>query len=332
MPATPGNSRGRKRDLMQRVSTSEFEALSGDWDALAESDAGVDRFCARSAWQHSFHQAFDPERDLWLGREGQSMAILAERADGLLEPLENMWGFGAPLIGPESGALLARWLLDRPRPTILLGIPADRDRLAKIVAPLASVFNFRMVSATKRFEVSLEDGLDGWLARRSASFRRNLRSAQRRTQDESVEFRWIEVEAGESAEAHFRTVLDVEARSWKGIRGEGAGDGPMLDFYLQLWPKLSGEGRLRLLLAERDGVAVGYLHGGQVGDHFRGLQFSFDHAFAHLGLGNVMQYQALSQLAASGVERYDLGSYSDYKARWGDDGLETVGLFMAPRS
>ena len=215
--------------------------------------------------------------------------------------------------------------------TIPNWLSASRYIMAPFIC-MAILTNAGSLAMSLYLLASITDFLDGWLARRSASFRRNLRSAQRRTQDESVEFRWIEVEAGESAEAHFRTVLDVEARSWKGIRGEGAGDGPMLDFYLQLWPKLSGEGRLRLLLAERDGVAVGYLHGGQVGDHFRGLQFSFDHAFAHLGLGNVMQYQALSQLAASGVERYDLGSYSDYKARWGDDGLETVGLFMAPRS
>ena len=241
---------------MQRVSPNEFEALSRDWDARVEKDAEVDSFCSRSAWQSSFHRAFEPDRQLWLGRRGESLAVLAERPDGLLEPLENMWGFAAPLIGPESGPLVSDWLSDRPRPAILLGMPAERDRLATIIEPLADTFEFRLVSATRRFVVSLEGGVDGWLGGRSSSFRRNLRSARRRTEDESIEFRWVEVEPGESVEAHFRTVLDVEARSRKGIRGEGVGEGAMLDFYLELWPKLAAEGQLRLLLAERSGSVL----------------------------------------------------------------------------
>jgi CelD/BcsL family acetyltransferase involved in cellulose biosynthesis len=86
------------------------------------------------------------------------------------------------------------------------------------------------------------------------------------------------------------------------------------------------------LLAERDGVAVGYLHGGRVGDHFRGLQFSFDQAHANVGLGNALQFRALGHLVRAGVRSYDLGGFSDYKGRWGDEGLQTVGIVLRPRN
>ena len=46
----------------------------------------------------------------------------------------------------------------------------------------------------------------------------------------------------------------------------------------------------------------------------------------------MLQYRALTHLAQTGVCSYDLGGFSDYKARWGDEGLQTVGLVLRPRS
>jgi hypothetical protein len=340
---------------MQQISLDELDAFSSEWDAKVDRDGSVDGFCSRSAWQIAFARAFAPERTFWLAHRGDSMAVLAERADGVLEPLENMWGFGAPLIGAEAGGLLGPWLLARPRPALLLGLPGDKERLMGLLEPLAGAYDFQVLAPTTRFvarldggldedldedldgglDEGLDEGLDGtlaaWLAGRSPSFRRNLRAARRRVEAEAIEFRWVEGVPGEVMHELYRGVLDVEARSWKGVQGAGAATGPMETFYRELWLRLGSRGQLRVLLAERGGVAVGYLHGGCVGDRFRGLQFSFDHAHARAGLGNVLQYEAIGRLAQAGIRRYDLGAFSDYKGRWGDEGLQTLGLVLRPR-
>ena len=349
---------------MQQISLDELDAFSSEWDAKVDRDGSVDGFCSRSAWQIAFARAFAPERTFWLAHRGDSMVVLAERADGVLEPLENMWGFSAPLIGAEAGGLLGPWLLARPRPTLLLGLPVDKERLVGLLEPLAGAYDFQVLPPTTRFVARLDERIDGgldagpnedrgggldgglgegpnegldgrlaaWLAGRSPSFRRNLRVARRRVEAEAIEFRWVEGVPGEVMHDLYRTVLDVEARSWKGIQGEGAATGPMETFYHELWPRLSSRGQLRVLLAEIRGVPVGYLHGGCVGDRFRGLQFSFDHAHARVGLGNVLQYQTLGRLAQAGIRRYDLGAFSEYKGRWGDEGLQTLGLVLRPRA
>ncbi len=317
---------------MRRVSFDELDALSGDWDARVAQDAGVDAFCSRSAWQIAFARAFEPDRVLWLDHRDEAMVVLAERANGVLECLENMWGFGTPLIGPGAAELVSPWLLERPRPAVLRGLPATRELLAPLVESLAPSYEFSVLPPTTRFVAPLAEGVEGWLAGRRPSFRRNLRAALRRVDAAGIEFRWSEVNSEETMKTLYATILDVEARSWKGLRGEGAGTGPMEEFYRRLWPLLVQRGQLGVLLAERNGVAVGYLHGGRVGDHFRGLQFSFDQAHANVGLGNALQFRALGHLAQAGVRSYDLGGFSDYKGRWGDEGLQTMGLVLRPRN
>jgi len=316
---------------MQHVSLDELDGFSVQWDANVAADGAVDDFCSCSAWQIAFARAFAPERKFWLAHQGEAMVVLAERADGVLEPLENMWGFGAPLVGAEAAQLLAPWLLARPGPALLLGLPAKEERLMALLEPLSGTYGFRALAPTTRFVACLDEGLEGWLAGRSASFRRNLRAARRRVEAEEIRFRWVEVGPGQAMDDLYRTVLGVEARSWKGVQNAGAATGPMETFYRELWPRLASRGQLRVLLAERGGVAVGYLHGGCVGDGFRGLQVSFDCAHAHAGLGNVLQYTAMGHLARAGVRRYDLGGFSEYKGRWGDEALQTVGLVLQPR-
>src|SRR5688572_32387452 len=55
---------------------------------------------------------------------------------------------------------------------------------------------------------------------------------------------------------------------------------------------------------------------------YRGLQFSYDDAFAQLGLGGLLQYHQIVELCAEGVTRYDLGTEMDYKRRWAEDVIE----------
>ena len=133
------------------------------------------------------------------------------------------------------------------------------------------------------------------------------------------------------AAAHART-LAVEERSWKSAGGNGVDRGPMCAFYRRMLPRLAARKALRVVFARRRGEDVGYLVGGLAGELFRGLQFSFDERLRALGLGNVLQLEAIDALTQEGVALYDLGGQSEYKARWGELQVPTVGVLARPRA
>jgi hypothetical protein len=315
-----------------------FEAQADAFDRAVDSTPGVDRFCSRSDWVLSFHRAFAPERPLHLHRDGESFVVLAQASwpgNALgLEPLECMWGFACPLAGEQSPALLGRLtraggpLSDRRM--LLTGLPSDGPLIQGVVEVLRDRYRGRVVSTTERCVASLEGGLDAWQARRSTAFRRNLRSAWRRVHAGGIRFERVCPTPGE-VESLYARVIALERRSWKSDTGNGVAEGAMAEFYRQMWPRLARRGSLRVLFArDADGCDVGYLHGGMLGSRFRGLQFSFDETLRALGLGNVLQLEALEWLCEQGASLYDLGSCSAYKERWAERREVTLGLLVAP--
>ncbi|MGE4609306.1 MAG: GNAT family N-acetyltransferase [Myxococcota bacterium] len=316
---------------MLQVTRSELENVAEACDALIEKDPAIDPFCSRTAWQLSYHDAFAPQRPVWFARDADDFVMLAENEHDSLgsyfSPLEDMWGFGSPLVGAGAGALLAAALKQSRRAALLSGLPLDRSRIAPLVRPLEDRVAIYQTTPTTRRAASLSGGLAAWLARRSQSFRRNLRSASRRVSAAGITIRRV---ADAELSRSYERVLDVERRSWKGRSGTGTNTEPMCSFYSGMWPRLQAKGQLRLLFAEREGEAVGYLHGGLIGGHFRGLQLAFDDEERALGLGNVLQLEMLKWLCEVGAGTYDLGSFSDYKSRWAEDGLTTFGLLIKP--
>jgi CelD/BcsL family acetyltransferase involved in cellulose biosynthesis len=210
-------------------------------------------------------------------------------------------------------------------------VPAARARLEPLLRMLDARYALRPLDATQRFQASLAGGVDGWLARRSRAFRRNLRASRRRTRDAGVCFESLRPCGVEAAALAYARALDVERDTWKTRTGNGVERGPMREFYALMLPRLAARGALRVLFATRDGVDLGYLYGGVSGDLFRGLQFGFRDELRGLGLGNALQAEAIERLCAEGIATYDLGSQSDYKRRWAEPGLSTVRLLARPR-
>jgi len=326
---------------MQRLDREAFEAASGDYDRAVASDLAIDAFCSRSAWILAFLAAFRPAAELRVTREGQAFVALAAvyepRVGRMLQPLEAMWGFASPLVGERSADLLAETLADDAArgerlPLLLTGIPLARARLEPVLRVLAAHFALRPLAETVRFQASLAGGFDGWLARRSPGFRRNLRAARRRTRAAGVTFENATPVESAAASAVYARALAVERHSWKTQSGNGVERGPMREFYARMLPRLAARGELRVLLATRDGVDLGYLYGGIAGGLFRGLQFSFRADALGLGLGNALQAEMLERLCAEGISVYDLGSQSEYKRHWAEAGLATTGLFALQRA
>jgi CelD/BcsL family acetyltransferase involved in cellulose biosynthesis len=336
--------------MEERLSLDEIEACATDFDRCVDAEPDVDRFCSRSEWILPYQRAFLPERELFVyrgGRDGRSFAALAAREHesvGLyLEPIENMWCFACPLIGPESVELLEAAIADvsmlqSPEhegvAMALSGIPESRSPeglLARLVQHLDDRYELRAVDSTLRFVASLDGGLDGWLSRRSRSFRKSLRQAQKKAEDEPLQFQHLEITSATDARDLYPRILSIESQSWKSAAGNGVDQGHMRRFYEDMLPRVAARGGLRVLIVTCDGHDAGYLHGALTGDHFRGLQLSYDQRFEHLSLGNLMQREMIERLCDEGARSYDLGTRSDYKRRWAEDGPRTLTLVARPR-
>jgi len=323
----------------RRLLPGDLEACTADFDGAVEREPGIDRFCSRSEWILPFHRAFLPERELRLYREGDSFATFAARehesVGRYLEPIDTMWCFACPLLGPQAVDLLAEAVaeLGPGAPFVLAGIPATHERaglLGRTVLAFDGRYTLRAVDTTLRWVASLEGGLDGWLSRRAPAFRRNLRSAVRKAEEDGVRFEHLRPRNEAELESAYARVLDVEERSWKAAEGSGVAQGPMRSFYDDMLPRLVRRGALRVVVATREGRDVGYAHGAVTGDHFRGLQLSADRDLAHLSLGNLLQRALIEGLCEEGIRSYDLGTRSDYKRRWAEEGLRTVTIVARP--
>jgi CelD/BcsL family acetyltransferase involved in cellulose biosynthesis len=320
-------------DGVRRLSLAEFEAHADAFDALAAADPAIDGVCSSSWWILPFHAAFAPERELvLLACEAGFVALAATPRH--LEPLERMWGFACPLVGPgapDALAALAQGRVEAPRrPLVLSGLALERDWLESRLRPLRG-WSVHPVDTTERRVASLEGGLDGFLARRPARLRQTLRAAERRARGAGLSFERQRPESADAAAAALDRALDVERRSWKGRSGVGVDRGPMRAFYAGVCARLARRHALRLVFARLDGRDVGYLHGGSLGARFRGLQMSFDAEHAALSLGNLLQLEAVRWLAGDGFECYDLGSArSAYKRRWAEREETTATLVCLP--
>ncbi len=319
---------------LARIDRRSLEAHAPRLDRCVALDHAIAPFCSGSAWQLAYHDAFAPERPLLFASRGDDCVLLARHDSGeglaYLEPLENMWGFASPLIGEGAPALLASALRAEPEPVVLLGLPLDRARLVPMLERLEGRFAARRLAPTTRRVASLRGGMDAWAQRRSSAFRRNLRSTLRRVREAGIRFIRLDAIGGDEWLALYAEVLEIESRTWKSAAGNGA-DGPnMRAFYEGMWPRLAAAGELRVILAERGGQSVGYLHGGLRRGHFRGLQVSFDDAFRDVSLGNALQLEMIGWLCEVGAHSYDLGAYSAYKSRWAEPGLETFGIVIQP--
>ncbi len=92
--------------------------------------------------------------------------------------------------------------------------------------------------------------------------------------------------------------------------------------------RLTASGRLRAGFARAEGRDVGYILGAVRGRAYRGLQISFDEAWAAWSPGNVLQLAQMSALVAEGVTRYDLGMDMAYKRSWADEAVASETLIV----
>jgi hypothetical protein len=314
---------GVVRDL-DRIGIDELAADSAAYDGLVARAHYLDAFCSSSDWVLPAHTALMPPREPWLFRgEGGFVAMATgthARGFRYAEPLEAAWGLACPVVGVGARAFAKLCAVESESDVLLIGGVLDGSPFAaEIARELGRRFALQRGTTTTRHVASLAGGVDGFLSRRSRSLRRGVRRAVGRVADAGIRFETAPSAAVAAVPALYARVLDVEARTWKGIAGVGIAEGGMRPFYASMAERLAARGALRLTFARRDDRDVGYILGGVFGDGYRGLQFGYDAELRHLGLGHACQFHQIEALCREGVQTYDLGTTGgDYKRRWAE--------------
>ncbi len=322
---------------------SESEARAFDRAVLASPS--IDHFCSSADWILPAALALRPGRAPFV-RRGQggylALAVGRDHERSWLEPLEAMWGMACPLLGEPAGALAVEAAAELAGSGALGALPvlgcgfapgsARLDAWARALTP-----RYRCGlggSPTERVVASLAGGIDGWLSRRGAGFRRALSRAVRRGEREGVSIeRLPEQLDAAAASAAYQRLCAIDATTWKAREGVGIGASEMIDFYRVMVPRLAARGALRLAFARLGERDVAYILGGVLGDTYRGLQFGYAAGLERLSLGNLCQWNELTSLSTTrpAIQRYDLGAAYDYKRAWGEQLVSTVTLIAFPR-
>lgn len=317
--------------------TSAFEQK---WTALlAETDPGsVDQWCSSLAWGLSAAAAFssaDPVATCVADEAALAFVSVRSGQQRLLVPLEPVWLFGAPVVGPSpvAGAdLLTRFLAKRiPSESMVLisGYVENSPWWVALVDALNA--NFRLGSGEDRVRcrASLDGGVDGYLGRRTRAFRRNLRQTQRRCADGELSV--VVLDDAPPATVLAR-VHAIERKSWKGAEDSGIESVDMALLYNSLIPALAESGALRIAVAvDANGTDAGFIFGGVLNGIYRGLQLSFVESARHLGVGNYLQWHEIQRLCGEKyLHTYDMGMEMAYKFGWAESTFETS-LLIAQR-
>lgn len=334
-------SDGRRRRPTDGV-PAVLDHVDSAWNRAVQVARHGDPFSCRSEWQLSFHDVFAPQRSLHVETSGDAAIAFAGRVDArigtLLEPVEASWLFGCPLLGDGATDML-RALVERTcRPTfgpphVLVSGILPRGRLRHDLArAFRGSHEAMLLQPTELAIASLRGGLDGWLSRRSARVRRNVRAAARRAHDNGVVFERHAPRTVEAADAVYRRMLAIEESSWKGIGRCGMAEPPSRQFYALLLRRLAAGGLARVVIARRDPDGdIGFIFGGMHRGIYRGQQFSFRESWRAASLGNVLQLEKVRWLGEQGATRYDMGPMMDYKAHWTESRRTIDAIFLRSR-
>jgi len=318
---------------MRPVGLDEFERASNDFDAIVESTPDIDHFCSASDWTLPAYEAWSPRAETWIRRGDAGFAAFVRHRDprgyAALVSFDTMWGFSCPLAGPAPAALAAAaakalradealWQF-----AMISGLREGSPLHDALVTNLTPRYRVQPCAPQRAWQASLEGGVDGFLARRSAKFREALRSARRKTGQRGLT---IEEGAVDDLDSLFDRIVSVERRSWKGPQHTGLLLVDLLDFYVAMARRLTARGALRVLFARDGDRDAGYILGGVRDQTYRGLQFSYDEDYADLSLGNVLQIEQIERLCAKSMQTYDLGIDMAYKRHWADEPVDTLTL------
>jgi CelD/BcsL family acetyltransferase involved in cellulose biosynthesis len=193
--------------------------------------------------------------------------------------------------------------------------PGDELKL-QIQKHLGSSFEFGLHDTGMQCSASLSNGMDGFLANRSASHRRSLKKQSSRATKNGISFERVRPTSKDQSNSVYQRMLTIELASWKGIEQCGMTESPAKEYYDVMLRRLSESKAARIIFARHEDNDIGYIFGGLVDGLYRGQQFSYDNEWSSSSIGNLMQIEKVKWLCEEDVQRYDLGPMMDYKKHW----------------
>lgn len=298
-----------------------WDKPESSWNKAALSTTQADPFCCGTEWQLSFHEAYSPNRHLYIRESSNSLVAFAQTSNRsqqkMFTPVEAHWLFGCPLLGPEAVDIMEEMsdIFSRPR-FLISGLINEGVLYNRITERFKSQFNFRRTTRKTLCAASLSGGLDGFLSRRSSNHRRNLKKEMKRAIQKGVYFeRFVPSDEKEVDEIYLR-MLSVERESWKGIGQCGMAEQPARSYYYIMLKRLAVSRSARIMMARHDDRDIGFIFGGLSSDIYRGQQFSFADDWEKASIGNLLQLEQVRWLCEEGVKRYDMGPMMGYKHHW----------------
>ena len=295
------------------------------WDRLALKECVPDPCSGASAWQISALEASMRRDNPVIFRQsddGQIAFSLTTIGGSLkLVPWEAHWKFGSPLLGPGSYDLLLKTISDMRQQlpvgaglsVEVAGFPANKAPKELISRSISHLLLPRFTHAA----ASLEGGFEGWRARRSTGFLRNLRRAEARAREAHVTFERLVPHTEAAASRAYARMVHVERLSWKGKTQTGllyvAG------FYESLLKRYALRGQARIVFARQNGRDIGFCCGGLLGGFYRGQQASYVEEAAHIGVGNLLHMETARWLCEGGALLHHFGPIQQsmaFKARF----------------
>lgn len=316
---------------LSKLSQDTGLSLLADWRRAALSSNQAEPFCCSPAWQLSFHEAFAPDRCIFVQSCANSVLAFAEMAPSpdrvILTPVEASWLFGNPLLGKDAVNMLdeamgyfARIYAPHFPRIVISGIRPDGVLAGRLFRTFGSRFAFYLYGESVQCSASLAGGVDGFLSRRSANHRHKLAKASRRAGELGLSFERLAPSSAKEASAVYERMIAVELASWKGIGRCGMAESPAREFYDAMLQRLAETRESRIIFARHENRDIGFIFGGMAGNIYRGQQFSYDEAWKIFSIGNLMQLETIAWLCEDGVKRYDMGPLSgsrmEYKAHW----------------
>lgn len=313
------------------------------WSRLSLVYPSADPFCFSPAWSLPFHHIINHGRRLFYDASPEGAIIFGEHHDvtgsRILVPVEDGWLYGTPLLGPEAPFLLAERLAElqegQNSPVFVSGMIAAERQAANLYRVLSPDFKLYRHNMEYQQSASLAGGVDGWLSRRSANTRANMRKSLRRAANLGLVFERVKPDLH-----NFRTIYDrilaVESKSWKGRDHCGMLESPSCELYGAMLEMLAQIRSALIIFAIFEGEDVGFIFGGLHGPFYRGQQFSFSESFRNYSIGNMLQYEKILWLSELGCLRYDMGPANgprmEYKRRWTEERQEFQTWALIPRS
>lgn len=320
---------------MRRLSYLEFQQERVAFEKAITNCDYLARFCSGIAWQCAAYENLhgvdfgvpEPRESLIVEHENNWL-VLSERRDNIFFPFEAAWMFGCPLIGDPVGAIE---LLERACSQylgtgfgfVISGVLKDSEFHRGLQQLGERARQFEEFNTTDCLTIDLSNGADGFLSRRSRSFRKGIR--QMKSVD-SLEYVDASADAPENV---FPRIFDIQERSYKAKEGGDIfSEDRYRSFYLHLYESLYRQKQIRTMFAQIEGRDVAYIMGGVVNGIYRGFQMSYDNDFRQFALGNRLQLENICRVSGEGVAHYDLGMHSPYKERWADDWEHYKGVFV----